>query len=136
MARLTNLKRLLKEDFPEDDQEFVDKLAAALNPFLEQINQAFNKNINFDNLSRELITIDVENGTGGKLKTITQFKFSLTNRILGLNIIKVENLTNSSIYPTAAPWISWSPNGNIITVSQATGIQDNNKYRLTIELIS
>lgn len=136
MAKLGNLKRFLKEDFPEDDQEFVDKMGSILNPFLEQIAQAFNKNINFENLSRELITVDIENGTGGKLKTTTQFKFTLTNRILGLNIIKAENITNSSIYPTQAPWISWSINGNIITINQATGIQDNNKYRFTIELIS
>lgn len=136
MARLNNLKRFLKEDFPNENQEFIDKMGGVLNPFLEQISNAFNKDINFDNLSREVITVDVENGTGGKLKTATQFKFTLTSKILGFNVINAQNLTNSAAYPISAPWLSWTIQGNIITIVQATGIQDNNKYRFILELIS
>lgn len=135
MAKIDNLKRIIKEDFPEEYQELIDKLAFSLNPFLEQLSNAFNKNINNDNLSRETVSITVENSSGN-LKSPVQFKFNLKSRILGLNIIKAENLTNSNTYPTNAPFISWTINENIITVKKVTGIQDNNKYRLTLEIIS
>ncbi len=134
--KINNLKRLIKEDFPEEYQELVDKLGFALNPMLEQVSNAFNKNINFDNLSREVLTVTLENATGGSLKAVTQIKTSLSGRIIGLNIIRAENLTNSVVYPTNAPFVSWSINGNIMTIQKVTGIQDNNKYRLTLEIIT
>jgi hypothetical protein len=135
MARLSNLKRIIKEDFPDEYQELIDKLAYSLNPFLEQISEAFNKNINNDNLAREFVTITVENSTGN-LKIPVQVKTSLRSRVVGLNVIRVENLTNSSIYPTNNPFVAWTINNNILTVQKVTGIQDNNKYRLTLEIIS
>ncbi len=135
MASVKNLKRIIKEDFPEEYQELIDKLAFAINPFLEQVSDAFNKKINNDNLTREVVSITVEN-VSGNLRTPVQFKTTLKDKLLGFNIIRAENLTNSSIYPTNAPFISWTINENIISVKKVTGIQDNNKYRLTLEVIS
>lgn len=136
MAKLDNLKRIAKEDFNEDSQELVGQLAGVLNPFLEQVYNAFNKGINTDNLTRQILTIDVENNSLGALKIQTQLKHSLANRILGFNVIRAENLTNPATYPTSIPFPSWSINGNIITFHQVTGIQADNKYRLTLEIIS
>lgn len=135
MAKLNNLKRIIKEDFPEEYQELIDKLAYSLNPFLEQISDAFNKNITNENLSREVVTVTVEN-SGGNLKVPAQFKTSLKRRIIGLHVIKAENLTNPAVYPTNTPFISWTFNNNILNVLNVTGIQDNNKYRLTLEILS
>jgi len=136
MARINNLKRIVKEDFDQEYHGLIDKLAYSLNPFLEQISNAFNKNITLENLSREVLTVTVENDGSDVLKTTTQFKTNLTSRIQGLTIIKAENLTNPSVYPTASPWISWTINSNIITIKKVTGIQPNAKYRLTMEIIS
>jgi hypothetical protein len=135
MARINNLKRIIKEDFPEEYQELIDKLAYSLNPFLEQISNAFNKNVTIENLSREFITITVEN-VSGNLKIPVQFKTNLTGRIQGLHVIRAENLTNPAIYPTQTPWVSWTINANILTAQKVTGIPDNNKFKLTLEVIS
>lgn len=135
MAKVDSLRRLNREDFPPEFRDLVDKLALNLNPIVEQLQLAFNKNINFENLSRETITISVENASGN-LRIPTQFKTNLKSRILGINIIKAENTTNPSIYPIEAPWISWTIENNIITVKKVTGLQDNNKYNLTLEVIS
>lgn len=136
MAKLDNLTRIAKEDFAEEYQELVGQLAGTINPFTEQVYNAFNKGINTDNLTRQIVTIDVENNTAGALKSQTQLKVTLKNTVLGLNVIKAENLTNPATYPTALPFPSWTINGNIMTFRQVTGIQANNKYRLTLELIS
>lgn len=135
MAKINNIKRIIKEDFPEDQQELIDKLSYSLNPFMEQVSNAFNKGINNDNLSREFIQVTVEN-TAGELKIPTQFKTNLKGRIQGFHILNVENLTNTTTYPTAAPWISWTISGNIITIKKVTGIQDDNKYRFTLEIVT
>lgn len=133
--KLSNLKRLVKEDFPQSDQDLIDRLAYIINPLLDQIEKAFNKNITTtDNLSREITTITI-NAVGGKPAPISQFKTGLS-KVIGVNVISAVNTTNTGTYPTTAPFISWSNNANIITINNITGIQDNNKYTLTLEVIS
>lgn len=200
---LSNLKRITKEDFPSADQDLVDKLAYVLNPFLDQIQQAFNKQITTtDNLSRELTTITVNmsnpivkdggfaigtyytiinagttdwtsiglapglsptvtnsknvtfgqtflatspgavTGTGtAKVANIgtpnpqAQIKTALKN-IAGINVINAINTTNTGSYPITSPFVSWTLNNNIITLNNITGLQDNTKYTLTLEVIS
>lgn len=136
MSKITNIKRLIKEDFPPEQQDLIDKLAYVVNPFFDQVVAAFNKGINTDNLTRQILEVTVNN-TAGRITPGVQFKNTLnTNKILGINIIKAMNITNPAVYPTQAPWISWSINENIITINNITGIQDNNKYTLTLEVIS
>lgn len=135
MAKLANLKRILKEDFNKEDQDTIDKLAFVLNPFLEQISNAFNKNINIDNLSREISIINVQNALG-VLNTSVQLKTNLNSKIVGITVIRADNLTDPTLYPTQTPFVSWTLNGKIITVLNVTGIQDDNKYQLTLEVIS
>lgn len=135
MATISNLKRIIKEDFPQEYAELIDKISFVINPAFEQIASAFNKNINIDNLSREIIQFTIEN-TSGSPKIPVQFKVGLTGRIIGLNCIRAENLSSIGTYPTQAPFVSWTINGSLITVKKVTGIQDEMKYRLTMEVIS
>jgi hypothetical protein len=134
--RLSNLKRITKEDFTDQDQDFIDKLGGILNPLLEQLSNGLNKNITIENLSREFITTTLEVDSNGVPKSPSQFKFSLATRIVGLHLIRVENLVNPGAYPSTAPFVHWSLNANIITIQKVNGLSANNKYRLTIELIS
>lgn len=148
MAQITNLKRLIKEDFPKEEQELIDKLAYSLNPLIDQLSAAFNKNINIDNLSREFVTATVVNvtglgsymvngiNTGGDLSPSVQIKSKLSGKIIGINIIRADNLTNPATYPINAPWVSWSSEAKIITIRKVTGLQDGDKYNLVLELIS
>lgn len=148
MATISNVKRLIKEDFPKESQDLVDKLAYILNPFLDQVSAAFNKNINIDNLSREIVTATVVNvtgtgtytvngiATGGDISPTVQIKTKLANKVFGINVIRADNLTNSSTYPINAIGLSWSYDAKIITLNKITGIKDGDKYSLVLELIS
>lgn len=136
MAKLSNLKRLNKEDFDQDDQAIAEQLATILNPLLDQLSSAFNKNINNENLSRENITFDVTVNSSGIPKIDTKFKTNLTSRLLGMKCIKLENLNNIQSYPTGCPFLTWTTDGNIITVKHITGLLPDVKYRVTMELIS
>jgi len=58
MAKVNNIKRLVAEDFDQDYQDLVRQIAYTTNPFFEQITQAFNKSIDFENLNQDLVTIE------------------------------------------------------------------------------
>lgn len=151
MAKISNVKRLLKEDFPAENRDLVDKLAYVLNPLLDQIVAAFNKNINVDNLSRELVqvivvnTIGVESykvgsvhsiSTNGDVNPSVQIKTKLTAKVVGINVIRVDNITNPGTYPINAVGLSWSSTGQLITLNKVTGLKDGDRYNLLLELIS
>lgn len=133
--RLNDLKRLVVEDFEQDDRALVQKLAFALNPFLEQISTIFNKNIDFDNLNRELLTVTVDLDMNGNPKTQTVVKSNLKTRVRGLTCVRAENLTNDGTYPTSAVFVTFSTSGNLITILNVTGIPANKRYSLTLESI-
>lgn len=135
MAKITNQKRIVKEDFDAEYHDLIDKLSYAINPVIEQLASAFNKNITIENLSREIITVTVENKAGGDLKIPVQIKTGLA-KVQGIKVIRADNLTNITTYPVNAPFISWTLSTNIITVKKITGIQDDNKYNLTLEIIN
>lgn len=55
MAKISTIKRLLKEDFPQ--QSWIDKLLQPLNQFMETFVTALNKNLTMDNIKGSLPTI-------------------------------------------------------------------------------
>lgn len=123
------------EDFESDDRALVQKLAFALNPFLEQISTIFNKNIDFDNLNREVLYITLEVDSAGIPKTQTVIKSSLKSRVKGFNVIKTDNLTNDGTFPTSGVQISFTSSGSLITINHVAGIPANKRYTLTVESI-
>lgn len=132
--KITNIKRIVKEDFKAEDRELIDKLSFVLNPILEQLNNAFNKNIDFDNLNRELITFEVTLNAQGMPLSALEIKSSLKTKCKGLNIMSVTNLTDSA-YPTGAPFITFTLNGSNIQIQHITGLLANKKYRIVMESI-
>ena len=136
MAKVNNVKRLVKEDFDSKDQALVDKLAYIINPFFDQLTSAFNKQLTTaDNLSREITTITVVM-IAGKIVPQVQFKTALSAPIIGLNVLSCNNILNTGVYPITAPFISWAVNQKIITVLNISGLQTDCKYSITLEVIS
>lgn len=134
MSRLPDIKRLVKEDFPSDQQQMIEKIGFVINIFMEQVVRVLNKNIDFDNLNQEIkdITVSVD-GTGKPIQVL-QIKTSLS-KPKGIICIKADNSTNSTIYPTGAVQLNYTLNGDIITVNNITGLQASQKYALKILII-
>ncbi len=130
--KLNDLKKIDVGDFPEENQEFVGKLAFILNPLLEQLTNAFTKNIDFDNLNQEVITFDVTINADGTPKGKLEIKTSTRTRPQGLTVIRADNLTLDGTVPTATPFITFTTEGKNIIVQKITGIPADKKYRLTM----
>jgi len=137
MAKIEGYKRVQKESVPEEQRAIVDAFGNSINPLAEQVVNAFNGNITTgDNLNREYKQVDVEVLSSGNPKNTTEFQLSKLSsiQITGISVIKAENLTSSTTYPTGCPFISYTQNGRVITIKNITGLPASNKYRLTLEI--
>lgn len=136
MARLQNFKRIIKENLPKESQALADTIGYSVNSFAEEVTNAFNKNISVDdNLSMEYKEIDLEVDGSGVPIIAAQIKTSLSGRIRGMPVIKLDNLTNPSTYPTSAPFVNFDQNNTLLTITHVTGLSTSNKYRLTLLLM-
>lgn len=134
MALLDNVRRIIIEDYAEEERSLVGKLAGTLNHFMEQVVTTVNGNLDFDNLNRQIQFFEVTVDSTGKPNTVT--KFSGKRGAKGISVINVENLTNVNIFPNNHPFVSFATIGEgIYAVRKITGLPSANKFRITIEII-
>jgi hypothetical protein len=136
MSLPPSIVRIRAEDFPEENQEMISKLAYPINRMFEQIIALFNKQIDFQNLNRQIISIDVKTDASNNVIGVPQAKFSLRdNQIQGVNIIKAINNNDPTVSPTSHPFITFTYKDGIISISKITGLQINSYYTLIVEVI-
>lgn len=136
--KLSQLTRIVEEDFPQESRDVIQRLARALNPFLEQISQAMTKNIDYDNLNRELITYTVSVDSSGKPIENKELKHNLKTKPKGLVCLSARNSAGTGAYPTSAPFVSYDFSSNdytVIKVNNISGLPANVKFELTLEVI-
>lgn len=132
--KLTGYKRIIKEGVPKEYHVLIDAIAPSINDFADQVINAFNKNITVeDNLNMEIKTLEVVVDGGGIPTMSTAFKSNLADRVRGIVVIRAENLTNSTVYPTAAPFITYSENNSVITINHIAGLPASDKFKLRLE---
>lgn len=132
MSRLIDVKRITVEEFAAEDRPLIEKIAFPINSFFEQVRNALNKNIDFNNLNQEIIKLDVIVESNGVPNTLTRFKSNLKTGVQGLICIAAINRSNASTRPTGAPFITFAQNENLVTIQHITGLQSGEKYGLTL----
>lgn len=130
--KVTNLKRIMVEEFPEEDRETVKKLAFALNPFLEQLVSAFNKNIDFDNLKQDFIYFETTVDANGVPVSNSEILIK-SFRPRGIQCVFAQNLRDNN-FPTGAPFVTFTIENNVIKVLHVTGLPANKPFRLGLIL--
>lgn len=135
MARPLDFKRIAKEDFNSEDRGLVEKLALPINSFFEQVRNALNGDIDFQNLNQKIVTLRVRVDASGNPVVLTKFKSEINGRALGIICINAVNNTNATNYPTGTPWISYTENSALITVNNITNLAQDDVYTLTLLMI-
>lgn len=132
MTRLSNVKRIITEDFEPQYQTLISRLGFVLNEFMSDTVDIVNGNIDFDNLAQNLLSFEVTvNSSGVPLKS-TDINVSKNNP-QGIQVIRVQALTATNTFPTSTPFVSYTPKGNnIVSVSNISGLQPNIKYKVTV----
>lgn len=136
--KLSSFKRIITQDFPKESQKMIEQLGSTLNDSFTQIYSAINKRLTFaDNIACTVKDVQVMVDSSGNTTQIASFSLDVPNMpVLGVVVIKAENLTNSAVYPTTAPFISYQIVGNTVRINNITGLQENNVYRLKVIAIN
>jgi len=133
MPRIDNVTRLNADDFPDEDRETIERLAIPYNFFVEQVTNVLNGGVDFENLDRNLIQVQLQVNNGGV--PVNAARFNAQVGLQGTNVIRVDNLLNPSGFPTAAPFLNFTTSGNgIYTINSITGLSAGT-YRVILELI-
>lgn len=132
--KLPSPKRLQKQDFPPEYAALIDALGFSLNNGIDSLYEALNKRLSItDNFLSSVKDVDLIVDSTGKVTSGGVFNLDFQGKVVGLDVIKADNLTNSSIYPTTAPWPSWEVTAsNGIKLVNVTGLQPSFTYRLRV----
>lgn len=137
MPKLSDIRRIIPEDVDDEASplEIVETVAGSYNEFADELYQVINGQLDFDNLARSKVSVDITfDATGkpvGNIAIASNLSF-----VSMIHIGKVQNLTNSAVKFTQAPYIDWTLQGNgVIKINYAIGFAAGNKYRLVLELI-
>ncbi len=132
MARVPDLKRIAKEDFPAEYRELIEKLAFPINSHIEQVRSALNKNINFDNLSQEVKVLSFVTGSSGQPLNTLSFRSDLASNVQGIMAVRVVITSDNTSFATQLPVFSWTQEGNIVTFANIGGLAPETGYEITI----
>ena len=138
MAQVPNIKRIRREDFDSEYQELIDKLAYSLNTFMDDTINLLDGNIDFQNLTQTIKTINVKIGaTAGIPENDFKINTELGRKIEGIVCIKATRIDNPSVVPDSAPFVTFTIlSTDIIKVTNISGLQANSEYQLKLLLIS
>ena len=134
MPFLDTVKRITTEEFKPEDREVAERIGNIYNYFAEQVTNVLNGNVDFDNLQRSLLEIEViVDGNGNPIR---KTQFSTTTGLRGVTVIRAVNTTNRVNYLQGQPFVSFSSSGTgLYTIDNITGLNSGENYTLTIELI-
>lgn len=135
MGQLSNVRRIIVEDYPEESRDTVGKLASVMNPFMDELVELSRKKINFDNLARSLVVVDLVVDETGTPKGVSQINTTLST-YSGKNIVHIQSLTGGANV-VSSPYLDCIHTGNgIVKIIKFYGLPPNKKVRVSIEFIA
>ena len=135
MPKLSDIRRIIPEDFSEEDRPTAEKIAGSYNDFADEVYQTINGQLDFDNLARAKVSLDITFDSNGN--PIGSSNVSSNLSFVSMVLIgNIQNLTNSSARFTTSPYLDWSYIGNgIVRINYGIGFKTGTKYRVTLELM-
>lgn len=133
MAKLPQIKRLAKEDFP--DLEGIEKLLQPLNEFMESVVLALNNQLTIaENLIGVERTINLRTDSGGAVVETPRFAWPLKQRV-PRHAWVTNVVTRSGTIPAGTVGILWSFDGTSISITQVTGLAASSEYIISIIIL-
>jgi hypothetical protein len=134
MPQIDTVKRITVEEFKEEDREIAERIGNIYNYFAEQVTNIINGKLDFDNMNRAILTLEIIVDSNGNPLQTSQFTTSVGLR--GTTIINAVNNVNFANYVNSHPYISFTSDGTgRYTINNIKGLRPNEAYTLTIELV-
>lgn len=132
--QLSNVRRIVVEDFKQEDRETVGKLAEIINSFMEEVVDLSQGKVDFDNLNRKLVKADFTLDAQGKPIGVSQINTGLQT-YQGNKIINVQSLVGGDNV-ISSPYLDCTFQGNgLVKINKFTGLPTGKKIRVTFEFI-
>ena len=137
MAKLDNVKRVVKEDYEAKYHGLIDKLAFVLNSFMEQVTNEVNGNLDFANLKQDAVTVKFTVNASGVPDGSGLLRTAVASPT-GFQVIKVVNVDNpTTVFATTQPFISFTSgtSSGVVKIINISGLPANTAFNLTIVAI-
>lgn len=137
MPKLSDIRRIIPEDVDDKSSpvDVVETVAGSYNEFADELYQVINGQLDFDNLARAKVSLDISFDSTGKPVGNANIGTNLSF-VSMLYIGKVQNLTNAAAKITQVPYLDWSYQGNgVVKINYGVGFTASTKYRLMLELV-
>lgn len=133
--KLSSFKRLDKQNFDDQFKDLIDKLGFVLNNDIQGIYDALNGKLSLgDNILCTIKDVPIVVDENGIPKNSAQFQIDKSNmKVIGCEVMKAVNITDSNVFPLGAPFISFTPGTQMVTIDHVTGLQPNQNYVLTVK---
>lgn len=134
--KIPTFKRLFKQDYPAEQQPMIEKLSYSVNTGFDSIISALTRNLTFnDNFNSEIKTFDIITDSAGTPTNTVSFSTIINGNVAGIIVLRAINKTNTTSYPNATPFITYTQNNNNLTVSNITGLTAKDTYSITILMV-
>lgn len=133
MPKLKSYKRIITSDYEKEDQEVVEQLADTINDAFNDVYFTLNGRVELsNNIYCTVRLVDVIVDSNGIPVSRTTFGLNNTQPVIGCQVLMAINQTNTAIYPTGAPFISYTQLDQALLINHITGLQANMRYTLRI----
>lgn len=134
MPKLSDIRRIIPEDFEEEYQDLVTKISGSYNEFADEVYQVVNGQLDFDNLSRSKVTVDVTFNSSG----IPTQEVVINSKLSYVSMLHIGKITsnNSNIKFTQTPYLDWTyQGGGNVKINYGLGFTAGLKYSISLELV-
>lgn len=131
--KLKSYRRLITQDFEEEDQKLIEQMSSPINNAFNELYFTLNGRTSLrDNLFCTIKEIEIIVDANGKPNVTTSFILDKQGQVIGTDVLDAKNLTNSALFPTGKPFISFIQNGNSVIINNITNLQANNRYFIRV----
>lgn len=111
----------------------VEKLAGTINQNTEVLFEALNRKVSLrDNILCTVRDVDVTVGSTGVPTTSTSVGLDTTGKVDGVTVINCYNNDNTSLLPTAAPFIAYNATTTGINITNVKGLSAGSSWKLRV----
>jgi len=134
VAAFPSWRRIIQQDYPSQYQDLIGQIALPINWGFDTIFRALSNGLTFaSNIQSTINTFQVVvDANGNPTSNITINKDVPGVSLIGVVVVKAVNNTNSNVFPTGSPFVSYTETSNQIIINNISGLQPNNNYSITI----
>ena len=132
--KLASYRRIITQDYKEDDQDLIEQLGSTVNDSFNSVYSALNKRLTLtENIAATVKELVVTLDSNGIPQQLTRFNTDVPNvPVVQVLCGRARNITNPTVYPTSGITVSFTQDGNSIIINHITGLAPNQQWKIIV----